>query len=184
MTNIQNGMELIMKMDKMFKMDEEYWMPIKNYTSYSVSTYGNVRNNKTGRILKAGDNGDGYYKVILCTNGNRQSMLIHKLVANTFIENLKNKKCVDHIDHNRVNNHISNLRWATNSENSMNKSKHKNNASGYIGVHYRKELNKFRALYSLNGKLKHIGCFNTAEEASKAYQAKIKEHYREYANII
>ena len=46
-------------------MEEEFRI-IKDYENYSVSNFGNVRNNTTGRILKPGINGNGYYHVILC----------------------------------------------------------------------------------------------------------------------
>ena len=184
--NIKHGINLMMEIDKLFKIDDEYWLPIKDFVNYSVSTYGNVRNNKTGRILKVGKVGKvgkDYYAVKLSENGKVKTMKIHTLVSKAFISNPKNKRCVDHIDHNRFNNYILNLRFATDSENCMNRSKLKNNSSGFIGVSSRKDIKKYRAQYALNGKLKHIGYYETPEEASFAYQEKIKEHYKEYANL-
>ena len=121
--------------------------------------------------------------LLVFTKIEKKTARVHKLVANAFITNTENKKCVDHIDHNPKNNHITNLRFATHSENIMNKSKHSNNTSGYIGVSFDKHAKKWLAQYNLNGKRKCIGRYNTAEEASTAYQAKIKDHYKEYANI-
>lgn len=60
--------------------------------------------------------------------------VIHRLVAMTFIPNLENKPCIDHIDNNRLNNNVDNLRWCTYSENGMNKIKQRNNTSGIVGV--------------------------------------------------
>ena len=65
----------------------------------------------------------------------------------------------------------------------MNRRKQKNNTSGYIGVVFDKRNNKYVAQYQLNGKMKYIGRYVTAEQASKAYQEKIKEHFKEYANM-
>ena len=54
---------------------------------YSVSNFGNVRNDRTNRILKLGIDDSGYYKVILYKNGKTKNMRVHKLVANAFIPN-------------------------------------------------------------------------------------------------
>ena len=88
---------------------------IKDYENYEVSNFGNVRNIKTGRVLK-GVNSKGYLRVNL-NNGVRKTLRIHRLVGIAFIPNPKNKECLDHIDNNQLNNHISNLRWANLREN-------------------------------------------------------------------
>lgn len=56
-------------------------------------------------------------KVNLCKNGKVYYKKVHRLVAETFIPNPKNLRCVNHKDGNKKNNHVSNLEWATNSEN-------------------------------------------------------------------
>ena len=63
-------------------------------------------------------------------DGKRKSAKIHRLVAEAFIPNPENKECVDHIDKVRNNNNVNNLRWATKSENCMNKKIQSNNKSG------------------------------------------------------
>ena len=175
--NLKIGLELIKEMDKLI----ERWQTIDGYDNYSVSTFGNVRNNKTDKILKNLTNGDGYLFVNLYKNGIRKTKKTHRLVCQAFLTNPENKKCVDHIDNERKNNHISNLRFATYSENNRNASMKKTNTSGFIGVSFEKSKHKWRAKYTLNKKNKHIGYYNTALEASIAYQAKIKEHYGEFA---
>ena len=182
----KKGIELIMQMDKQYGIEDEYWRIIKDFPNYSVSTFGNVRNDKTGRILKPGKVGkvqEDYYAVNLFENGNQKSKKIHKLVANAFIVNPKNKRCVDHIDRNKLNNNINNLRFATDSENQFNKSKLKRNTSGYVGVSFDKQKRKWKSYCSINGKLKHLGLFETAEEANVTRQEAIKIHYGEYANL-
>ena len=183
MSFTKQGFNLILQMDKQFNVDNEYWMPIKEYVNYSVSTCGNVRNDNTFKILKACINRVGYYVVSLCCNGKDKKFYNHKLVADSFLNNPKNKRCVDHIDRNKLNNHISNLRFATDSENGMNARKKRSNTSGYIGVCFNKRLRKYMAYYTLNRKRKHIGYYETPEEASFAYQEKIQEHYKEFANM-
>lgn len=88
---------------------------IKNYEWYTISDTGIITNTKTNKILKPQDNGSGYKYVNLGAN-NR--FYIHRLVLETFSpnENAKNLE-VDHIDTNRSNNILSNLRWCTRVEN-------------------------------------------------------------------
>ena len=172
--NFRKGMELINSVER--------WKVIANYDNYSISSFGRVRNDKTNRILKPGTDGSGYYYVNFYDNGNVKKNKIHKLVANAFIKNPLNKRCVDHIDRNPKNNHITNLRFATIQENNRNASKKKNNTTGYIGVTYHKPTGKYVARFHLNGKRKHIGLYTTKLEASEAYQAKVNEHYGEFAN--
>ena len=98
----------------------ENWAKISNYDNYEVSTLGNVRNKKTNRDLKKANIG-GYYCVGL-SNKITKSFLVHRLVAQTFIENPENKAHVNHKDKNGLNNHLSNLEWNTPKENNIHKS--------------------------------------------------------------
>ncbi len=75
---------------------------------------------------------------------------------------------IDHIDRNRSNNKIVNLRLVTVSENQQNIGAPKNNKLGELGVFYDKQRGKFRGRIYINGKLKHLGYFNTIEKAIEA----------------
>lgn len=99
----------------------EDWRKIESYENYEVSTFGNVKNSKTGRILKAYNRGC-YYCVGLSKNCKLITLDIHRLVAKTFIPNPENKSQVNHKDKNSLNNKISNLEWNTNKENSIHRS--------------------------------------------------------------
>lgn len=84
---------------------------------YSVSDAGRIKNNYTQLILKSQILKRGYELVHLWHNGKRKAFTIHRLVAIAFIENPDDKGMVDHIDCNKLNNNVSNLRWATAKEN-------------------------------------------------------------------
>jgi hypothetical protein len=140
---------------------------IKDYTNYSVSNYGNVKNNDTGKILKQ-SNTNGYTQVSLRKNGKGKLYRVHRLIALAFIPNPDNKPFVDHIDNNKSNNYIDNLRWCTNQENSCNRQLSSKNTSGYKGVNFYKTYNCWRAEIKLNGKSHHIGYYQNIEDAVKA----------------
>jgi hypothetical protein len=87
---------------------------------------------------------------------------------------------IDHIDGNKLNNHFLNLREVTTKQNNEHRGKQKNNSSGYKGVTFNKRLNKFIAQIQHNSKQLHIGTFDTALEASQAYEEKAKSLFSHY----
>jgi hypothetical protein len=91
------------------------------------------------------------------------------------------KDDIDHVDGDRSNNDISNLRLVTASDNQRNQKRYKNNTSGHTGVSWYKPYSKWRATICLNGKHKHLGYFDTAEEAAKARE-KASNTYGFHAN--
>lgn len=101
---------------------------VKDFPSYYVSDNGEVyskkyhyRRNKDCHLIKLKPiaQNNGYYSVALWKNKKPTSILIHRLVAETFIPNPENKACVNHIDGNKHNNCVSNLEWNTYSENNL-----------------------------------------------------------------
>ena len=153
--------------------DEEEFKRIEGYDNYLVSNFGNVKNSKTNRIMKPGNHPKGYKLVDLSKNGKSKTFRVHRLVGIAFLENPDNKPMIDHIDENKSNNNVKNLRWATPKDNKYNQGKQINNTTGFKGVNFDKK--KYRAQIRINGKLKHLGYFKTAEEASRAYEEKAKE---------
>ena len=93
----------------------EVWKPIQGYSGwYYVSTYGNVLSlkDKAPRILKPQNKGEYYYVDL---EGDQKK--IHQLVAKTFLTNTDKKPVVHHKDHNKQNNKLENLQFATYKEN-------------------------------------------------------------------
>ena len=94
------------------------WVKIKRNENYSINKSGEVRNDLTGKIKKPFINKkNGYFSVDLYKDNKSQKVTVHRLLAEAFIPNPDNKPCVDHKDGNRQNNSLSNLRWATFSDN-------------------------------------------------------------------
>ena len=138
---------------------QEEWRSINGYLNFQVSSLGRVRNIKTARIFKSYIDNAGYIQVALYEDKKQTSLKVHRLVAQEFLDNPGNKATVDHIDHDKTNNCINNLRWATISENNMNKRKTKSQtSSSYKGVYFHKASKKWQASVCLNGK-KNV-CWN------------------------
>ncbi len=107
----------------------ETWKDVKGYEGiYQVSSHGRVKSlarvvndifgeHMTEEIIMHPGKGKHYYHVRLCKNGAKETTSVHRLVAKTFIRNPDNKPCVNHIDGNKLNNHVENLEWVTYSEN-------------------------------------------------------------------
>lgn len=167
---------------------EEEWRVINDYNTYSVSNLGKIRNNKTGRILKSCLTDWGYLHVWLFKNGIGKGYSIHRLVGIHFLPNCENKEEIDHLNHDKLDNNVDNLRWATRSEQTANRTKWKNTSSKFVGVCFDKNNNKWKAnirCQKLNGgKQQHLGYFKTEEEGALAYnQFIIDNHLEEFYNL-
>jgi hypothetical protein len=166
---------------------KEIYLPIDGFHNYEVSNYGNVRNSKTGRKFIPCIDRSGYYFVGLYHNNQnndkkRVYINIHRLVLTTFESNYSDKNCVDHIDNNRLNNCLFNLRFATRQENQCNRIIPSNNISGVKGVHWKPERKKWCSQIMTKGKSIHIGYFDNLEDAKQARQNKARELFGEYLN--
>lgn len=92
---------------------EEQWRPIAGFPNYQVSNRGRVMNLMRGKVLGDRYNSHGYKQVKL----KGKYYTVHRLVALAFLDNPNNLPQVDHIDENKGNNDVSNLRWVTASQN-------------------------------------------------------------------
>ena len=90
---------------------------IQDFSNYTISTKGIVRNEKTDYIKSQWKGASGYLHVDLQQDGVRKKIAVHRLLAMHFIPNPDNKRTVNHIDGNKLNNSIDNLEWATDGEN-------------------------------------------------------------------
>lgn len=89
---------------------------IPGYEKYSINEFGQVKNIKTGRILKE-DIRAGYPSITLSKDNKQKRFVVHRLVATVFIPNRESKPVVNHIDGDKKNNHYLNLEWCSHSHN-------------------------------------------------------------------
>jgi hypothetical protein len=87
---------------------------------------------------------------------------------------------LDHINRQRDDNRIANLRLATNQQNNANSVRQRNNTSGFKGVYFHKQ--KWRAMIGISGKRVHIGFFSTPEIAHAAYLEKSREVFGDFSH--
>ena len=97
--------------------EQEQWLQSRDMPEYEVSNLGRIRNSKTKRVLKTHVNERGYETVTITNNNKHHNIKVHRMVANTFYEGDHNNLDVNHIDGNKLNNHIDNLEYCTRSEN-------------------------------------------------------------------
>ena len=141
------------------KSDSEVWKELKDYSNYEISSFGNLRNKNTKKHLKLSSKGGYFGTCIKNNNSERKSMKIHRLVALTFIPNPENKYTVNHKDHNKSNNNINNLEWATITEQNQHKRKTKKEVQRLISSRKVWRINK-----DTNEK---IELYETMRDASK-----------------
>lgn len=99
----------------------EEWRDVIGYEGlYKVSSLGNVR--RGDKILKPSLLNTGYYSIQLRKEGTKTCYTVHRLMGHAFLSNPNNVSDIDHINRVRTDNTLSNLRWATRSENLVNKS--------------------------------------------------------------
>lgn len=93
----------------------EIWRDIDGYEGhYQISNYGNVKSIKSVPTMLKGDyQNNGYKRVYLWKDGKKRNMLVHRLVALSFLPNPYGYSDINHIDENKANNHVDNLQWCS-----------------------------------------------------------------------
>jgi hypothetical protein len=98
-------------------------------------------------------------------------MCLHRLIATHYIPNPDNKPVIDHIDRNKTNNAIANLRWATISENAVNINRRVD-----VNITLARGRQRFRVELHRHGQRHYVGTYATIEEARAARDAWMAEH--------
>jgi hypothetical protein len=158
----------------------EIWKDVPGYEGrYQVSNLGNLRSlnyKRLGKIQNMNPSIDdqGYLKIKLCLNGKAKGFRVHVLVAMAFLGHVPGgyNKIVDHKEEgNKLNNCLENLQITTQR---INSTKHRVRDLP-TGVSFCKKNKKYKALIQIKGKRIYLGFFPTPEQASQAYQNKLKE---------
>ena len=153
---------------------QEIWKDVNGYEgSYQVSNLGNIKsldrvdfaNRKlTGSIMKP-NKSKFYYSVGLSKNGKTKTYRIHSLMALVFLNHKPSRNIhVDHINGNRFDNNLNNIRIVTARENCFN-----TNKKPRLGYSFYPSRNKYKVQVYLNKKSTYLGYFNTEQEAKDAY---------------
>ena len=144
-------------------------IPIPGHPDYFVNGTNIVstKYNKI-RILKPGKNKKGYLSVVLQEPGKKKTCDVHRLIAQAYLTNFSENLIVDHIDRNKLNNNINNLRMITFAENLQNVER--------PDVRLTKH-GRYQARITINYNRIHLGYFATENEAIEAYYAAKKIHH-------
>ena len=162
-------------------MEQEKMKWIEGYEGmYIITSYGRVysvvKRDRFSRITGGGElvqalTPTGYKFVALYKNGKGKQFYIHQLVAKAFIPNPENKNCVDHIDNNKDNNNVENLRWVTHKENMNNtitKMRMVNESAKYISQEGADNpFSRKVGMYTLEGEL--IKVFDSGGQIEREY---------------
>jgi len=146
-------------------------MEVKGFSDYLIYDDGRVWSKISKIFLKESSCPKGYKSVGLRFNEQRTTKKIHRLVAEHFIENKDNLKEVDHINRNKGDNRMENLRWVDRTTNLLNQTVRKNNKLGIKNICFMKRRNRYQYKKSING-ITDIKYFKTLEEAIE-YKSKV-----------
>ena len=168
-------------------MRKKYNQYVKKYNTYYFlrDCVVGVANNTGKDFLIDYDD----YKIVCQYTGNQKSsggyiyanhngkrIYLHRLLFNITQKDL----CIDHINHNTLDNRRNNLRVVNNSQNQMNRDKPKQNTSGVKGVYWHKNKGKWQANIQVDNKLLYLGIFDSKQDAIAARKSAEKEYFNEY----
>ena len=145
-------------------------------TRWSINEEGQVRNDETGKFLK-GTILHTYRYINFRWNGKQKNKSVHRLVAEAFLPNPDNLPCVHHIDGDRLNNRLDNLKWVSEQENVKQAKPPKKQEKHFQGEIEGEEWRYFRdTLYQISNK----GRIKNTKTGRITYGAKIDSGYRRF----
>jgi hypothetical protein len=104
-----------------------------------------------------------------------KAIYMHRIIMN-----ISNKLYIDHINANGLDNRKENLRICNKKQNAGNSKLYKNNTSGIKGVTWHKASKKWRAVITINKKVKNLGYFSDKNNAKLIYEKAAKQHFEEF----
>ena len=163
------------------QVNQKDFVAIDNYENYKLNLKTNqILNIKSGKCIKKIIN-HGYYKVSLYKDNKRKLLFLHRLVykAHNPLINIK-ELYIDHINQDKLDNNIDNLRLATHSQNNCNVKVYKNNKSTGIKNIGKTKNNTFQ-VQIMKDKKNHTKKFKTLEEAIEHRDLKLAELHGDFA---
>lgn len=162
----------MMREQEQIKLISRHRLVSKLWLNYATGVFTWKEHHRSNLVNKqAGCESNGYWKIGI----NRRSYFAHRL-AWLYIYGEWPSGCIDHIDGDRLNNSIDNLRVADLSVNNSNRSVLQgNNTSGLTGVAYHRTHKKWQSSVYANGKRKYLGTYETKEEAFFHYAMAARE---------
>ena len=141
-----------------------------------------IRKVKVAQRSKAGDivgcpNTGGYLQVMI----DGKMYIVHRVMF--LLHHGSMPEHIDHIDCNAMNNHISNLREATASQNASNKPMRTDNKSGYKGVSWKASSGKWVSQIAVGRKKLHLGLFDDPKDAAIIYAVNALRHHGDFAKL-
>ncbi len=141
-----------------------------------VFTWRVARGRQSAGAVAGSLNGSGYLLIRI----DRRSYPAHRL-AFVYMTGAWPENEIDHMNLDRADNRFENLREATHSQNMANGRRRSNNTSGLKGAHWRKRNRRWQAQIRVAGRKKHLGYFDTPEEANAAYREAATQHFGKFA---
>lgn len=137
------------------------WKDIPGIEPYQISTRGEVKG-YGGKRMKPYLDPHGYYSIRLRKDGKYVKKYIHRLIGECFIENPGNMAIIDHVNRDKSDNRIENLRWCSITENNRNSARHDNDM---YGIYWYETRRSYLVKLKLNNTQRYIGWKRTLEEA-------------------
>jgi hypothetical protein len=137
------------------------WLSMIDDDRYDISDDGQIRNAETGRILKLRDT-NGYKACHITRDGRTACYMVHRMVAKAFLPMIEGKNVVDHVDRDKTNNSVQNLRWTDTSTNNRNRSRFHSKTDGLHNI--TQTGNRFCVTFMQNRQTTRK-TFDTQEEA-------------------
>jgi hypothetical protein len=134
---------------------------LKDYEGlYKINKKGEVWSCFLKKFLSLCINQDGYYKYTLCNENGKKYVVAHRLVAKQFIPNPNNLPLIDHIDRNRLNNNVDNLRWVNYRQNQLNRCDTK-----HPYIYYREAESKYKVEIAIKKKIVYTSKHKDLDQA-------------------
>jgi hypothetical protein len=160
-----------------FTLTKEYLQKLFEYKDGQL--YWNEPPRLKGKVA-GGSRNDGYKTIqIKIAKNSFQRILAHRVIFMMHYGYMP--EVVDHIDRNRGNNRIENLRQCTFQQNLWNQSVRKNTKSGYKGVYWSEKINVWNVYIAVDKKLKYFGSYKDIKEAAKIADSARKQHRGEFS---